>query len=112
MPTGSHVALNVVKREIFRTLLGSFFIMSMLTPFGESGDSTLTLHIVVQHFFYLARGSLLASGADLLVLGASKFSRNLLSIYAWLLKVNASFNTWDAHFRNCRSSHGVLACTG
>ena len=89
---GSHVALNVVKRGIFRTLLGSLLIMSMLTPFGESLDSTLTLHMVVQHFFYLAGGFLLASGADLLVLGASKFSRNLLSIYAWLLKVNASFN--------------------
>ena len=89
---GSHVALNVVKKGIFRTLLGSFLIMSMLTPFGESLDSTLTLHMVVQHFFYLAGGFVLASGADLLVLGASKFSRNLLSIYAWLLKVNASFN--------------------
>jgi len=92
MPMGSHVALNVVKKGIFRTLLGSFLIMSMLTPFGESLDSTLTLHMVVQHFFYLAGGFVLASGADLLVLGASKFSRNLLSIYAWLLKVNASFN--------------------
>lgn len=64
----------------------------MLTPFGESLDSTLTLHMVVQHSFYLAGGFLLASGADLLVLGVSKFSRNLLSIYTWLLKVNVSLN--------------------
>jgi cytochrome c oxidase assembly factor CtaG len=64
----------------------------MLTPFGESLDSTLTLHMVVQHFFYLAGGFLIASGADLLILGGSKFSRRLTSIYSALMKVNASIN--------------------
>ena len=73
-------------------LLGFFCILSMLTPFGESLDSTLTLHMVAQHFFYIAGGFLLASGVDLLLLGASKFSRNLLSIYSGFMKANASIN--------------------
>jgi cytochrome c oxidase assembly factor CtaG len=64
----------------------------MLTPFGESLDSTLTLHMVVQHFFYIAGGFLLASAADLIILGSSKFSRTLTTFYSALMKVNASVN--------------------
>jgi hypothetical protein len=71
----SRYGLDAVKRGLFRILLGAFLILSMLTPFGESLDSTLTLHMVVQHAFYLAGGFMIASDADLLVLGGSKFSK-------------------------------------
>jgi cytochrome c oxidase assembly factor CtaG len=64
----------------------------MLTPFGHSLDSTLTLHMTIQHFFYIIGGFLLASGVDLLVLGGSKFSKRLTRLYSDLMKVNASIN--------------------
>ena len=84
--------MGTIKKGIFRTSLGILFIVSVLTPFGESLDSTLTLHMIVQHFFYLAGGFLLASGADLLILGSTKFSRPLTSIYSTLMKANVSVN--------------------
>jgi cytochrome c oxidase assembly factor CtaG len=88
----SRYALDAVKRGLFRVLLGIFLILFMLTPFGESLDSTLTLHMVVQHAFYLAGGFLIASGADLLVLGGSKFSKSVTSAYAKLMKFNVGLN--------------------
>lgn len=88
----SEYALDIIERGIFRAVLGALCILSMLTPFGELLDSTLTLHMMVQHFFYLAGGFLLASSADLLILGASKFSRSLTSVYSNLMKANASIN--------------------
>jgi len=88
----SKFALDVVKRGLFKILLGVFLILFMLTPFGESLDSTLTLHMVVQHAFYLVGGFLIASGADLLVLGGSKFSKTVTSSYASLMRVNVRLN--------------------
>jgi cytochrome c oxidase assembly factor CtaG len=88
----SQFALGIVKKGLFRAVLGVLCIASMLTPFGESLDSTLTLHMVVQHFFYMAGGFLLASASDLIVLGSSKFSRPLMRFYSSLMKVNASVN--------------------
>jgi hypothetical protein len=64
----------------------------MLTPFGESLDLTLTLHMVVQHAFYLAGGFLLASGADLLILGSSKFSETVTTAYTKLMRANVHYN--------------------
>jgi cytochrome c oxidase assembly factor CtaG len=88
----SRYALDVVKHGFLRILLGVLLILSMLTPFGESLDSTLTLHMVVQHFFYLAGGFMLASGADLLILGWSKFSETVTTAYTALMRANVHFN--------------------
>jgi cytochrome c oxidase assembly factor CtaG len=88
----SQFAIDTVKKGLFRAVLGVLCIASMLTPFGESLDSTLTLHMVVQHFFYMAGGFLLASASDLIVLGSSKFSRSLTRVYSTFMKVNASVN--------------------
>jgi cytochrome c oxidase assembly factor CtaG len=88
----SRYALDVVKRGLLRVLLGVLLILSMLTPFGESLDSTLTLHMMVQHFFYLAGGFMLASGADLLILGWSKFSDTVTAAYTMLMRANVHFN--------------------
>lgn len=85
-------ARNTILQGLFRWLLGLFLILSMLTPWGESLDSSLTLHMMVQHAFYLAGGFLIASGADLLVLGSSKFSKTITLVYAKLMKANVKVN--------------------
>ena len=85
-------AIRIIKSGIIKVCLGAFCILSMLTPFGHSLDSTLTLHMTIQHFFYIIGGFLLASGVDLLVLGGSKFSKRLTRVYSDLKKVNASIN--------------------
>jgi cytochrome c oxidase assembly factor CtaG len=88
----SKYALDAMKQGVFRILLGVFLILAMLTPFGESLDSTLTLHMVIQHSFYLAGGFLIASGADRIILGGSKFSKPLTSAYAKLMRLNVKVN--------------------
>ena len=85
-------AIRIIKSGIIKVCLGAFCILSMLTLFGHSLDSTLTLHMTIQHFFYITGGFLLASGVDLLVLGGSKFSKRLTRVYSDLKKVNASIN--------------------
>lgn len=64
----------------------------MLTSFGDYLDTTLTLHMIVQHAFYLAAGFLLTSGADMLVLAGSSASKMVTRAYAGLLRVNAAYN--------------------
>jgi len=85
-------AIRTIESGIIEVCLGAFCILSMLTPFGHSLDSTLTLHMTIQHFFYITGGFLLASGIDLLVLGGSKFSKRLTKVYSDLMQVNASIN--------------------
>ncbi len=81
-----------VQRGLFRILLGVFLVLAMLTSFGDYLDTTLTLHMVVQHAFYLAAGFLLASGADMLVLAGTPLSSIVSSTYAGLLRINALYN--------------------
>ncbi len=81
-----------VQRGLFRILLGVFLVLAMLTSFGDYLDTTLTLHMVVQHAFYLAAGFLLTSGADMLVLTGTAVSSTVSSAYAGLLRINATYN--------------------
>ena len=81
-----------LKRGLFRILLGMFLVLAMLTPFGDYLDTTLTLHMVVQHAFYLAAGFLLTSGADMLVLAGSAVSSIVSKAYAGLLRINSTYN--------------------
>jgi cytochrome c oxidase assembly factor CtaG len=81
-----------VKRGILRILLGVFLIFAMLTSFGDYLDTTLTLHMIVQHLFFVAGGFLLTSGADMLVLAASAVSGLVSRVYAGLLRINAAYN--------------------
>lgn len=55
-------------------------------------DTTLTLHMIVQHVFYLAAGFVLTSGADMLVLAGSAISSTVSRTYAALLRINAAYN--------------------
>jgi cytochrome c oxidase assembly factor CtaG len=84
--------MSWVQRGLFRILLAMFLVLAMLTSFGHYLDTTLTLHMVVQHLFYLAAGFLLASGADMLVLAGTAISRTVSRTYAGLLRINATYN--------------------
>ncbi len=81
-----------VQRGLFRILIGVFLVLAMLTSFGHSLDTTLTLHMVVQHAFYLAAGFLLSSGVDLLVLTGTAISSTVSTTYTGLLRINATYN--------------------
>jgi cytochrome c oxidase assembly factor CtaG len=81
-----------VKRGLFRTLLGVFLVLAMLTSFGHYLDTSLTLHMIVQHAFYLAGGFLITSGADMLVLAGAGVSNTVSRAYAGLLRINATYN--------------------
>ncbi len=80
------------KRGFLRILLGLFLVLAMLTSFGDYLDTTLTLHMIVQHAFYLAAGFLLTSGLDMLVLAESALSNTVSKAYAGLLRINATYN--------------------
>lgn len=64
----------------------------MLTSFGDYLDTTLTLHMIVQHVFYFAAGFVLTSGADMLILAGSASSAKVSSTYTGLLRINAAYN--------------------
>ena len=81
-----------IRRGLFRILLGVFLIFTLLTAFGDYLDTRLTLHMIVQHAFYLAGGFLLTSGADMLVLAGSAVASMVSRAYAGLLRINATYN--------------------
>ncbi len=66
----------------------------MLTPLNEYLESTLTLHMIAQHFLYIAPGFVLAYGIDSLILVASRLSKKVSEVYSFLLKANSIFNKW------------------
>ena len=81
-----------VKRGLLRILLGVFLVLAMLTSYGQYLDTSLTLHMIVQHAFYLIGGFLITAGADMLVLAWSGVSRTASRAYATLLRINATYN--------------------
>ena len=81
-----------IQRGLIRLLAALFLVLAMLTSFGDYLDTALTLHMVVQHAFYLVAGFLFASGADMLILAWSAASRKVSRVYSVLLRVNAGYN--------------------
>lgn len=81
-----------VQRGSLRIVIGGLFVVAMVSPFGDYLDTSLTLHMVLQHAFYLAAGFLLASGMDMFVLAGSANSTTISKAYASLLRVNAAYN--------------------
>lgn len=81
-----------VKRGLLRILLGLFLVFAMLTPFGDYLDTSLTLHMIVQHAFYLVGAFLITAGVDMLVLAWSGVSSTASRAYAALLRINAKYN--------------------
>lgn len=84
--------MNWVQRGLIRILLALFLILAMLTSFGDYLDTTLTLHMIVQHAFYLVGGFLLASGTDMVVIAGSAISNKVSRAYSFLLRVNTTYN--------------------
>ena len=69
-----------------------FLVLAMLTSFGDYLDTSLTLHMIVQHAFYLAGAFLITSGADMLVLAGAGVSNTVSKAYSALLRINATYN--------------------
>lgn len=69
-------------------------LLSVLTSLGTYLESTLTLHMIAEHFIYLAAGFLLAYGLHSLLFVASRFQRKTEGLYRELLKANSVFNRW------------------
>lgn len=84
--------MNWVQRGLIRLLLALLLILLMLTSFGDYLDTTLTLHMILQHAFYLVGGLLLASGTDMLVIAGSAISKKVSRGYSFLLRINATYN--------------------
>ena len=91
----------LVRRGLAVILVGSMLFLLMLTPVGELLDATLTLHMVVQHFLFIAAGFLLAYGLDSMLLAWSRLSRKVFRAYASLQKLGSDVN-----------KHGLLTFAG
>jgi cytochrome c oxidase assembly factor CtaG len=71
---------------------GIILSMLMITKFNDYLESTLTMHMVVQHLLYIMAGFLSAYGIDLLILAGTPFSRPVSRVYTKLLRANATVN--------------------
>lgn len=72
--------------------IGAAAILSMLTPLSAYLETTLTLHMIAQHFVYLASGFLLAYGSDSMIWVASRLSRKASTVYVSMSKANSRLN--------------------
>ena len=87
---------STLKRLITKGLLavasGFALILILLSPIGELLESTLALHMVVDHNLFMICGILLTYGFDTLLLADSKVSSAAAGCYRTLLSVNARYN--------------------
>lgn len=67
-------------------------ILLVFTPLNEFFESTLTMHMVAQHFLFIAAGFLLSHGIDSLILVTSRVSKMVSQAYTVLLRANSSMN--------------------
>jgi hypothetical protein len=74
--------------------VASSMLVSMLTSLGTYLESTLTLHMIVEHFIYVSSGFLLTYASHSLLFVASRFQRRTERLYREFLKVNSVFNSW------------------
>jgi cytochrome c oxidase assembly factor CtaG len=81
-------------KSIVAVSVGFSALLSVLSPLGTYLESTLTLHMLLQHFLYIAAGFLLVYGVNLLVWVGSTLSNKVSSIYSNLLRVNSMFSRY------------------
>jgi cytochrome c oxidase assembly factor CtaG len=79
-------------RGLLAVVVASALIVSTLTPLDEYLESSLSFHMVVQHFLFIAAGFLFAYGMDSLILAASPLSRMLSQTYTLLLRASLLVN--------------------
>jgi len=81
-----------IRSVLVAVAAGLIMLASMLSPIGELLGGTLVTHLIVQHFFFLAAGVLLAYGIGSSVLVASRLSTKASRAYALMGKVNLAVN--------------------
>ena len=86
------VSIPWLYRGLLAVVVASALALSTLTPLNEYLESTLSLHMFVQHFLFIAAGFLFAYGVDSLILAASPLSRMVSQTYTLLLKANSIVN--------------------
>jgi len=82
----------LLARAVLALILSSAIVIVMVTPTAEYFESTLTMHMVVQHLLLIIAGFLSAYALDLLILVESRFSEGVSKSYALLLRVNVDYN--------------------
>jgi cytochrome c oxidase assembly factor CtaG len=83
-----------LQRGLIATFFAASMLLSMLTPLSVSLESTLTLHMLVEHFVIIAAGFLLGYGLHSFLFVASRFKKSIAETYRELLKANDVFNRW------------------
>lgn len=81
-------------KSIVAVSVGFSALLSVVSPLDEYLESTLTLHMILQHFLYIAAGFLLVYGGDLLIWVGSRVSKNVSRVYARFLRVNSIFSRY------------------
>ncbi len=87
-----NVLMPWISRGIIAIAIASVAILSTVTPLEGYLGSRLILHMVAQHFVFIAAGCLFAYGIDSLTLVASRLSKNIHQGYNSYLKVNFILN--------------------
>jgi cytochrome c oxidase assembly factor CtaG len=73
---------------------GSIMLLSTLSPLGEVLQRALITQMVVQCFFFVVAGYLLACGIDSLILVVSQFSNKASRAYALMRRANSAVNKY------------------
>ena len=76
-------------KSVAAVCVGFVALLSVVSPLGAFLESTLTLHMILQHFLYIAGGFLLVYGADVLTWVGSRLSKNISGVYSMFLKANS-----------------------
>ena len=74
--------------------VGLSALLFSLSPLGEYLESTLMLHMILQHFLYIAAGFLLVYGVGSLTLAGSRLSKNVSTVYSQFLSANSIFRKY------------------
>lgn len=74
--------------------VGLSSLLFALSPLGEYLESTLMLHMILQHFLYIAAGFLLVYGVGSLIWVGSRLSKNVSTVYSRFLGANSVFRRY------------------
>ncbi len=77
----NHVLMPQIRLALIAVAAGLIMIGSMLSPLGELLERTLFTHMIVEHFFFLAAGVLLAYGIHSSILIESRLSTKASRIH-------------------------------
>lgn len=90
----NHVLMPRIRLGLVAVAAGLIVLGSMLSPLEELLGGTLVTHMIVQHFFLLAAGGLVAYGTESLVLVASRLSTKGSWTHPLIRRVNQAVNKY------------------